>query len=383
VSGNFEVRVPWESGANPNGPMVNVAELLRKVQREESIGTIEFERRGEWETAATDSLRWTRGLFPSLRGYDLLEETPMNCLLSTGRTNGSPFPWLPVRFLLLLFLVCICGVCICWPFAGIASAEPQERGNVIRFVRNPDPAPEFRLDDLDGKSLTLADAHGKVVLLNFWATWCGPCRAEIPDLIELQTRYKDRLQIIGLTVDDDDAGTIRKVVEETGINYPVAMASPGLRIQYGGISALPTSFMLDVQGRVMQKHEGLRDPQLYELEIRALLGLPIPARVETFEDTGQIFLAHADRASDLPGVDLSKLTPEQKQAALHRFNAETCTCGCKFTLAQCRIYDRNCAPSKARTERIVAEISRGATARPAPAKSVAPTEATSPGKSPR
>jgi len=305
----------------------------------------------------------------------------MNCLLSTGRTNGSP-PSLPARFVSSPFLVSICWVSICWLFAGIASAEPQERGNVIRFVRNPDPAPEFRLDDLDGKPLTLADAHGKVVLLNFWATWCGPCRAEIPDLIQLQTRYKDRLQIIGLTVDDDDAGAIRKVVEETGINYPVAMTSPELRIKYGGILALPTSFLLDAEGRVMQKHEGLRDPLLYELEIRALLGLPIPGRVETFEDTGQIFLAHADRASDLPGVNLSKLTPEQKQAALHRFNAETCTCGCKYTLAQCRIYDRNCPLSKARTEKIVAEISRAAQ-KPAPAKSVAPAEASSPGKSPR
>jgi thiol-disulfide isomerase/thioredoxin len=185
-----------------------------------------------------------------------------------------------------------------------ASAGPQENGNVIRFVRNPDPAPEFKLSALDGKPLSLADAHGKVILLNFWATWCGPCRAEIPDLIELQAKYKDRLQIIGLTVDDEDAGAVQQVVKETGINYPVAMASAEVRLKYGGIAALPTSFMLDSEGRVMQKHEGLHDPLLYELEIRALLGMPIPARVEMFEDAGQIFLAHADRASELPGVDL-------------------------------------------------------------------------------
>ena len=263
-----------------------------------------------------------------------------------------------------------------------ASARPQGEGNVIRFVRNPDPAPEFKLQALDGKPLSLSDAHGKVILLNFWATWCGPCRAEIPDLIELQTKYKDRLQIIGLTVDDEDAGAVEKVVKETGINYPVAMASAEVRLRYGGIAALPTSFMLDSEGRVMQKHEGLHDPLLYELEIRALLGMPIPARVETFEDAGQVFLAHADRASELPGVDLSKLTPEQKQVALHRFNAETCTCGCQFTLAQCRIYDRNCAPSKARTAKIVAEVSRRAAQRAAPAKAVEP-ETASPDKSPR
>jgi thiol-disulfide isomerase/thioredoxin len=265
--------------------------------------------------------------------------------------------------------------------AAAAFAQPQGEGNVIRFVRNPDPAPDFKLEGLDGKPLSIAGSHGKVILLNFWATWCGPCRAEIPDLIELQTKYRDRLQIIGLTVDDDDAGEIKRVVEQTGINYPVAMASIEVRRKYGGIAALPTSFMLDSQGRVMQKHEGLHDPLLYELEIRALLGLPIPARVETFEDAGQIFLAHADRASELPGVDLSKLTPEQKQAALHRFNAETCTCGCKYTLAQCRIFDRNCGPSKARTEKIVADVARGGQPSP-PEKSEAP-ETGSPDKSQR
>jgi thiol-disulfide isomerase/thioredoxin len=255
---------------------------------------------------------------------------------------------------------------------------PQEGERVIRFVRNPDAAPEFKLDSVDGKPLTLASSRGKIVLLNFWATWCGPCRAEIPDLITLQQKYKDQLQIIGLTVDDDDASLIRQVVAKTRINYPVAMASPEVRIRYGGVTALPTSFLLDAQGRVVQKHEGLRDPALYETEIRALLGLSIDARVETFEDTGQIFLAHADRASELPGVDLSKLTPLQRQVALHKFNAEECTCGCNFTLAQCRIYDRNCAVSKSRTETIVAETARTPAGKEAPEKSSAPANIVSP-----
>jgi thiol-disulfide isomerase/thioredoxin len=263
--------------------------------------------------------------------------------------------------------------------AGTASASSaQQTDRVIRFVRNPDAAPDFKLDGIDSKPLTLLSARGKVVLLNFWATWCGPCRAEIPDLMALQQKYKDQLQIIGLTVDDDDASLIKQVVAKTRINYPVAMASPEVRTQYGGIAALPTSFLLDAQGRVVQKHEGLRDPALYETEIRALLGLPIDARVETFEDTGQIFLAHADRASQLPGVDLSKLTPQQKQAALHKFNAEGCTCGCNFTLAQCRIYDRNCAVSKSRTEKIVIEVSRTPAEEEKPEKSSAPANIVSP-----
>lgn len=283
--------------------------------------------------------------------------------LHTPRTSALVFRSLLLYFVAWLLL----------PSLVLAQSE-QSNQPILHFVRNPDPAPDFKLPSLDGKPLTLADSHGKVILLNFWATWCGPCRAEIPDLIELQTKYKDRLQIIGLTVDDDDAAFVKKVVHDTGINYPVAMASPEVRFKYGGIAALPTSFLLDSEGRVVQKHEGLRDPLLYEYEIRALLGLPTNARVETFEDTGQIFLSHADRANELPGIDLTKLTAEQKQAALHKFNAEGCVCGCKFTLAQCRIYDRNCPKSKARTEQIIARITSGSVDDAPAAKPAAPSE---------
>src|SRR5438270_3559135 len=98
------------------------------------------------------------------------------------------------------------------PLLCSADHSTQEPDRLIRFVRNPDAAPEFKLDSIDGKPLSLASARGKVVLLNFWATWCGPCRAEIPDLIALQQKYKDQLQIIGLTVDDDDVAFVKQVV---------------------------------------------------------------------------------------------------------------------------------------------------------------------------
>jgi len=265
-------------------------------------------------------------------------------------------------------------------FFPLLAAAQQEDQPTIRFVRNPDPAPDFQLAGLDGKPVTLAGSKGKVVLVNFWATWCGPCRAEIPDLVELQKKYKDRLQILGLVVDDDDLNAIKKFAARFGINYPVALATNDIRIQYGGIPALPTSFVLDSEGRVVQKHEGLRDPVLYETEIRSLLGLPIGnVKVETFEDIGQVFLQHADRATELPGVDLSKLTPEQKTVALHKFNAESCTCGCGYTLAQCRIYDRDCKTSKAATEKIIAAAAAGSHAAPA---SAAPPQPASPVASP-
>jgi thiol-disulfide isomerase/thioredoxin len=250
------------------------------------------------------------------------------------------------------------------------SARQSDQQPTIRFVRNPDPAPEFNFTGLDGKPVSLAGSKGKVILLNFWATWCGPCRAEIPDLVELQNKYKDRLQILGLVVDDDDEDAIQEFAERFRINYPVAIASNEIRMQYGGIAALPTSFLLDSEGRIVQKHEGLRDPLLYETEIRSLLGLPIGnVKVETFEDTGQVFLKNADRATELPGVDLSKLTPEQKIAALHKFNAETCNCGCTFTLAQCRIYDRDCQISKAATSKIIATLLHPTAPKSGPAKS--------------
>jgi cytochrome c biogenesis protein CcmG/thiol:disulfide interchange protein DsbE len=276
------------------------------------------------------------------------------------------------RYLLTSLLLCLIPV--------LASAQQSDGQPTIRFVRNPDAAPEFKLTGLDGRPINLAESHGKVILLNFWATWCGPCRAEIPDLIELQNKYKGRLQILGLVVDDDDQEAVKEFVDRSGINYPVAMASGDIRIKYGGIGALPTSFMLDSEGRIVQKHEGLRDPLLYETEIRSLLGLSIGnIKVETFEDTGQIFLKNAERASEFPGVDLSKLSPEQKTVALHKFNAEACTCGCTFTLAQCRIYDRNCQTSKTATSKIIDALLHPAAPKAAPTPSPATAQpATSP-----
>ena len=115
-------------------------------------------------------------------------------------------------------------------------------------------------------------------------------------------------------------------------------------------------FVINSEGRIVQKHVGLFNPALYETEVRALLDLPIAAKVETFQDTGEIFLKHADRATLLPGVNLTKLTPEQRLVALHKFNAEECPCGCKLTLTQCRIYDHACTLSKDRATAIVEEI---------------------------
>src|SRR5215813_9772673 len=113
------------------------------------------------------------------------------------------------------------------------AAQQQQQQPVIRFVRDPDPAPDLKAKDLNGQELSLEAYKGKVVLLNFWATWCGPCRAEIPSLIRLQEAYKDRLQIIGMDVDDEEE-QLRAFARNQGINYPVAMTSLPVRLAYGG-----------------------------------------------------------------------------------------------------------------------------------------------------
>ena len=242
---------------------------------------------------------------------------------------------------------------------GAAKPEAQD-SEPIRFVKNPDLAPGFELKDLEGKPVSLEEAKGKVVLLNFWATWCGPCRAEIPDLVDLQKRYREKLEIIALATEEDDADEVRRFVQGSGINYRVAMASDDVVHAYGGIAALPTSFVIDAQGRVVQKHVGLNDPSLYERELKAMLGMPVGTKVEYFEDNGQVFLKNAERATELPGVDFSRLNAEQKAAALRQLNAKSCDCGCGLTLAQCRINDSACRVSLAKAIQLVREISGGA-----------------------
>jgi len=211
-----------------------------------------------------------------------------------------------------------------------------------------------------------AALRGKVVLVNFWATWCPPCRAEIPALIELQEKYRDRLQIIGIS-EDEDLEDVHAYVKKMGINYPVVMATPELTAAYGGVAALPTTFVIDPEGRIVQRHMGLLNAENTDREIRALHGLPVDAQVERFEDTGQVFSKNVSKATELPDVDFTGLTPEQRKQALRRLNSEGCVCGCKLTLAQCRLDDTTCPVSKAMAATVVKEIREGITTKPEPA----------------
>src|SRR5262249_27647042 len=130
------------------------------------------------------------------------------------------------------------------PRAQAAAPAPAADDNVIRFASNPEAAPRLEIHDLSGKVTSMDQLKGKVVLVNFWATWCPPCRMEVPELIKLQEENRDRLQIIGIS-EDDEADDVHKFVEKNGINYPVVMATPELVAAYGGVAALPTTFVVD------------------------------------------------------------------------------------------------------------------------------------------
>ena len=226
----------------------------------------------------------------------------------------------------------------------------------LRFLRDPVQIDDLAMQDLDGETLSTADLRGKVTLVNYWATWCGPCRQEIPHLVELQDHYGDQLQVIGISTDEGDPANVRAFAQEFRMNYPVVMATPEINRQFPGVFALPTSFVVDTEGRIVQTHVGLINPSVLEQETRYLTDLPTDVTVELIESTQQTRLANAAHATEIPGLDLSHLTPKQKEAALQRLNEDGCVCGCQLTLAQCRINDASCGVSLPLAEQVVEEI---------------------------
>ena len=226
----------------------------------------------------------------------------------------------------------------------------------LQFVRDPVQIDDLVMEDLDGGTLSMADLRGKVTLVNYWATWCGPCRHEIPQLVELQARYGDQLQVIGISTDEGDPANVRAFAQEFQMNYPVVMANREINSQFPGVFALPTSFVVDTEGRIVQTHVGLINPAVLEQEARYLADLPTDVTVELIESTQQTRLADAAHATEIPGLDLSHLTATQKGAALQRLNEDGCVCGCQLTLAQCRINDSACGVSLPLAEQVVAEI---------------------------
>ncbi|HEY0789595.1 MAG TPA: TlpA disulfide reductase family protein [Chthoniobacterales bacterium] len=134
-------------------------------------------------------------------------------------------------------------------------------------------AAPWQLNDVNGKALKLSDFKGKVVILDFWATWCPPCRAEIPGFVALQKKYAGSgLTVIGVSLDEQGPSVVKPFMQRLAMNYPVVMGDEKISADYGGISAIPTTFVIDREGNVVTSHQGFTDQATFEAEISPLLG---------------------------------------------------------------------------------------------------------------
>jgi peroxiredoxin len=142
-----------------------------------------------------------------------------------------------------------------------------------------DVAPDFALQSLDGKTVHLSDYRGKAVLLNFWATWCAPCKIEMPWFVELQKQYgAEGLQILGVAMDDASPKEIGDFAKEMGVNYPVLIGKESVGDAYGGVQFLPDSFYIDRNGKVVDKVFGLKGRGEIEDGIKKIIASTVVAQ---------------------------------------------------------------------------------------------------------
>jgi len=226
----------------------------------------------------------------------------------------------------------------------------------VRLFRNPTTVGDFTIRDLDGRTISSAALRGKVTVINFWATWCGPCRAEIPDLVALQEKYKDTLQVIGISQDEAPPEVVKRFAADHKINYPVVMMTAELEKLFPGVVALPTSYVLDRDARIVQKHVGMLRSETTEAEVRVLAKLPVNATVEQVDQTQGLKLENGAQAMNIPGVDLTKLSVARRTEALQKLNGQPCTCGCDLTVARCRVDDPTCSISLPLARKIVQQV---------------------------
>ena len=158
-------------------------------------------------------------------------------------------------------------------------------------------APDFTLTTLDGSKIRLSDFRGKAVLLNFWATWCPPCKVEMPWFADLQKQYgKDGLVVLGVAMDDTEPATIAKFASELGVNYPVLLGTDKVSDDYGDVQYLPTTFYINRNGTIVEKLTGLLDRKDIEEAVQKALNSSTPpmswqqnqARVQGSSDVGTV-----------------------------------------------------------------------------------------------
>lgn len=140
-------------------------------------------------------------------------------------------------------------------------------------------APDFALKSIDGKTVRLSDFRGKIVIVDFWATWCPPCRRGIPDLIAIQNEYAKDVVVIGISVDAESKPDVPGFAKKMGINYPILYFTPEVVKAYGGIEGIPTAFLINGSGVIVDSHVGLVPKSVYTDAIQKLIAAkPVPAK---------------------------------------------------------------------------------------------------------
>jgi len=166
----------------------------------------------------------------------------------------------------------IIGLCLAGALA-ISYEGPWEASAEIKAGKDRKPASDFVLKDSKGSDVKLSSYKGKVVLLNFWATWCGPCKVEIPWFSEFANKYGDRgLAVLGVAMDDDGWASVRPYMEKARMSYRIMIGDDALAQKYGGIDSLPQTLLIDRDGKIAAQHVGLTSKSNYEDEIVQLLG---------------------------------------------------------------------------------------------------------------
>ena len=168
-----------------------------------------------------------------------------------------------------IFFAVVLGFFIVNNMNGEPEQGPYPPNYVPKGSASQTAAADFMLKATDGSTLKMSDYKGKVVILDFWATWCPPCRRSIPDLIALKNEFGPQgFEIIGVSVDTDTKSEVAPFVERTGINYPVVFGNMQVYQQYGGIKVVPTSFVIDTEGKIVKRYEGIVPLETYRADIR-------------------------------------------------------------------------------------------------------------------
>lgn len=198
-----------------------------------------------------------------------------------GTNNIEKKPLIDPRYKNLVTTIIVLAVIIIFFIVNNTRSEPDHgpyppyynSGKAGNEISSSKAAPDFELTSVDGKQVKLSDFKNKIVILDFWATWCGPCRESIPDLVDLRKKYKDKgLEIIGISLDDENTvENVKPFINNYGINYTIVHGNSKVVQDYGNITGIPTMFIIDQKGNIVTSHMGLVPKKIIEDEITKLI----------------------------------------------------------------------------------------------------------------